>query len=51
MKPTIKVSIGGIAFHLEENAYRLLENYINRLQAHYEKFDGGKRLLKILNCA
>jgi phage shock protein PspC (stress-responsive transcriptional regulator) len=45
MKPTIKVSIGGIAFNLEENAYRLLKQYLDRLQAHYEKFDGGKEIV------
>jgi len=45
MKPTIKVSIGGIAFNLEENAYRLLKQYLDRLQTHYEKFDGGKEIV------
>ena len=45
MKPTIKVSIGGIAFQLEENGYRLLENYLNRLQTHYAKFDGGREIV------
>lgn len=45
MKPTTKVSIGGVAFHLEENAFRLLENYLNRLQKHYEKYDGGKEIV------
>ncbi|MCL2290252.1 MAG: PspC domain-containing protein [Bacteroidetes bacterium] len=46
MKPTIKVSIGGTAFNLEENAYRLLKQYLDRLQAHYEKFDGGKEIVE-----
>ena len=45
MKPTIKVSIGRIAFNLEENAYRLLKQYLDRLQAHYEKFNGGKEIV------
>ena len=46
MKPTIKVSIGGVAFNLEEDAYRLLKQYLERLQAHYEKFDGGKEIVE-----
>ncbi|MDR0206933.1 MAG: PspC domain-containing protein [Bacteroidales bacterium] len=45
MKLTTKMSIGGVAFHLEENAFRLLENYLNRLQKHYEKYDGGKEIV------
>jgi phage shock protein PspC (stress-responsive transcriptional regulator) len=45
MKPTIKVSIGGVAFHLEEDAYQLLKQYLDRLQTHYEKMDGGKEII------
>jgi phage shock protein PspC (stress-responsive transcriptional regulator) len=46
MKPTIKVSISGVAFHLDENAYHLLEKYLDRLQKHYANMDGGKEIIE-----
>ncbi len=46
MKPTIKVSISGVAFNLEEDAYRLLKQYLERLQRHYEKVSGGKEIVE-----
>ncbi|MCD7971271.1 MAG: PspC domain-containing protein [Candidatus Azobacteroides sp.] len=36
MKPTVKVSIGGRAFNLEEDAYLLLDNYLKSLQAYFD---------------
>jgi len=36
MKPTIKVSIGGFAFNLEEDAYRVLNNYLQALRNHFQ---------------
>lgn len=35
MKPTVKVSIGGIAFNLEEDAYQLLNDYLQALSRHF----------------
>lgn len=36
MKPTIRVSIGGLAFNLEEDAYRILDNYLKSLRKHFQ---------------
>lgn len=36
MKPTIKVSIGGFAFNLEEDAYNLLKDYLDSLKRHFQ---------------
>ncbi|MDU1891618.1 MAG: PspC domain-containing protein [Dysgonomonas sp.] len=36
MKPTVRVSIGGLAFILEEDAYALLDNYLKALRTHFE---------------
>lgn len=36
MKPTIKVSIGGLAFNLEEDAYRILDSYLQALKNHFK---------------
>jgi len=35
MKPTVRVSIGGLAFNLEEDAYRILDNYLKSLRRHF----------------
>jgi len=35
MKPTVKVSIGGLAFTLEEDAYLVLDNYLKSLRNHF----------------
>lgn len=35
MKPTVRVSIGGLAFNLEEEAYRILNNYLASLKKHF----------------
>lgn len=36
MKPTVKVSIGGLAFTLEEDAYNLLNGYLESLKLHFQ---------------
>ncbi|MDR1091087.1 MAG: PspC domain-containing protein [Prevotella sp.] len=36
MKPTVRVSIGGLAFNLEEGAYRILDNYLTSLKKHFQ---------------
>lgn len=35
MKPTIRVSIGGLAFNLEEDAFQVLDNYLKSLRRHF----------------
>ena len=35
MKPTVRVSIGGLAFTLEEDAYQVLDNYLQALRNHF----------------
>lgn len=37
MKPTIRVSIGGLAFNLEEDAYQILDAYLQSLKKHFER--------------
>lgn len=36
MKPTTRVSIGGFAFNLDEDAYSVLDDYIKALKRHFE---------------
>jgi phage shock protein PspC (stress-responsive transcriptional regulator) len=35
MKTTVQVSLNGIAFNLDENAYQQLKSYIDELQSHF----------------
>ncbi|MDR0755218.1 MAG: PspC domain-containing protein [Prevotellaceae bacterium] len=35
MKTTVQVSLNGIAFNLDENAYQQLKSYISELQSHF----------------
>jgi phage shock protein PspC (stress-responsive transcriptional regulator) len=46
MKPTTKVSIGNWAFNLEEDAYSLLKNYLDKINTHYETLSSGKEIIE-----
>ncbi len=46
MKSTIKVSISGIAFNLEDDAYQLLKNYLDELTIHFSKNEGEKEIIE-----
>ncbi|MDR1881728.1 MAG: PspC domain-containing protein [Prevotella sp.] len=35
MKPTVRVSIGGLAFNPEEDAYHILDDYLKALRRHF----------------
>lgn len=35
MKPTVRVSIGGLAFNLEEDAFHVLDSYLKALRRHF----------------
>jgi phage shock protein PspC (stress-responsive transcriptional regulator)/tetrahydromethanopterin S-methyltransferase subunit G len=45
MKPTIKVSIGGFAFNLENDAYQMIEDYLKKLNKHFEHNPEGKEII------
>lgn len=45
MKPTIKVSIGGLAFTLEEDAYTLLSSYLESLKQHFQENAESKEII------
>jgi phage shock protein PspC (stress-responsive transcriptional regulator) len=42
----MKVSIGNTAFNLEEDAYRLLKNYLDRINVHYQNLSSGKEIIE-----
>ncbi|MDR0537303.1 MAG: PspC domain-containing protein [Tannerellaceae bacterium] len=45
MKKTLTVNLGGSVFHIDEDAYLLLEKYLSNLRIHFEKEDGGEETL------
>jgi phage shock protein PspC (stress-responsive transcriptional regulator) len=46
MKKTVRVSLGGIAYTLEDDAFALLENYINTLKARLGVSTEGSETLR-----
>jgi len=46
MNKVTKVSIGGIAFTLDEDAYILVSEYLDKLNAHYSTNANGKEILE-----
>lgn len=49
MKKTLTVNLGGTVFILDEDAYRLLDNYLSNLKIHFRKEAVQTRLLMILS--
>lgn len=45
MKPTEKVSIGGYAFNLEEDAYKAMDRYISSLNNHFKNKEEGEEII------
>jgi phage shock protein PspC (stress-responsive transcriptional regulator) len=45
MKSTVKVSISRSAFHLDSDAYAMLEKYLDALERHFVNKEGGKEIV------
>lgn len=45
MNKVVKVSIGNTAFTLDEEAYKVLNNYLNALNAHYRNNENGSEIV------
>ncbi len=45
MKKNVNMSIAGQIFHIDEDAYNLLENYLRSLQMHFGKSEADKELM------
>jgi phage shock protein PspC (stress-responsive transcriptional regulator) len=46
MKPVQKVSIGGYAFTLEEDAYKTISDYLDELGGYYASRQGGSEIME-----
>lgn len=45
MKKTLTVNLGGTVFHIDEDAYRLLDNYLGNLKIHFRKEAGADEII------
>ena len=45
MKKTLTVNLGGTVFHIDEDAYRLLDNYLSNLKIHCRKEAGADEII------
>ncbi len=48
MKKTLTVNLGGVVFHIDEDAYRLLDKYLADLKHCFQKEEGAEEILKDL---
>ncbi len=45
MKTTISINLGGIAFTIDDDAYRELKHYLDALSNHFKQEEGGDEIL------
>lgn len=44
MKKTLTVNISGIVFHIDEDAYRVLNDYLESINSHFSRTKGGDEI-------
>src|SRR5580692_1368189 len=45
MNKTITINLGGIVFHIDENAYEQLKKYLERLKLHFNSTSGKDEII------
>ncbi|MDR2969671.1 MAG: PspC domain-containing protein [Tannerellaceae bacterium] len=45
MKKTLTVNLGGTVFHIDEDAYELLDKYLSNLRVHFKKEEGSDEIM------
>lgn len=45
MKKAIKINLGGMVFHIDEDAYEKLKNYLDLIETHFGRKEGGKEVV------
>lgn len=45
MKKTLTVNLGGTVFHIDEDAYQLLDKYLTNLRLHFNKEEGSDEIM------
>lgn len=46
MKKTLTINLGGTVFHIDEDAYRLLDNYLANLRIHFRREEGAEEIVR-----
>lgn len=46
MKKTLTVNLGGTVYHIDEDAYILLDNYLNNLRYHFRKEESADEIVR-----
>ncbi|MEM0940609.1 MAG: PspC domain-containing protein [Bacteroidota bacterium] len=46
MKKNISINIGGIIFHIEEDGYEQLKNYLDSINTYFSSFDESKEIIE-----
>ena len=45
MKKTLTINLGGIVYHIDDDAYRLLDNYLSNLKHYFRKQEGAEEIV------
>ena len=45
MKKTNTINLGGIIFHIEEDAFSQLQNYLNAIRSHFSTSEGQDEIV------
>lgn len=45
MKKTLTVNLGGTVFHIDEDAYQLLDKYLSNLRIHFRREEGSDEIM------
>jgi phage shock protein PspC (stress-responsive transcriptional regulator) len=45
MKKTLTINLGGTVFHIDEDAYQLLDKYLSNLRIHFRKEEGSEEIM------
>ena len=45
MKKTVKINIGGVIFHLDEDAFEILQNYLTAINQRFASSEEGKEII------
>lgn len=51
MKKTLTINLGGTVYHIDEDAYHLLDNYLVNLRIHFRREEDAEEICMIWNCA
>src|SRR6188768_1217280 len=46
MNKTVTVNIGGIVFHIDENAYEMFRKYLESIRSHFTSSEGRDEIMQ-----